>query len=56
MIVHVPQLARLDRSGNQNAFLIPTQIQVNGLCLQTEVLADSGEEISLTVSNVTEST
>jgi hypothetical protein len=50
-VVQVPQVARIDRSGNQNAFLVPTQIQVDGLCHRTEALCDTGAKLSLAVSH-----
>jgi len=34
-MVHVPQLARIDRLENQYTFVVPTQIQMDGLSLRT---------------------
>src|SRR4030081_2726961 len=50
-MLQVPQVARIDRSSNQNTFTIPTQIQVDGLCLRTQALCDTGGEISLAISH-----
>src|SRR4030081_2741219 len=50
-MVQVPQVARIDRSSNQNIFTVPTQIQVDGLCLRTQALCDTGAEISLAISH-----
>jgi hypothetical protein len=50
-MVQVPQVARIDRSSNQNTFTVPTQIQVDGLCLRTQALCDTGAEISLAISH-----
>ena len=50
-MVQVPQLARIDRLGNQNTFTVPTQIQIDGLCLKTQALCDTGAEIRLAVSH-----
>jgi hypothetical protein len=46
-MVQVPHIATIDRSGNQNAFLVPTQIQVDRLYLRIEALYDTGAAISL---------
>src|SRR4030088_2454312 len=50
-MVQVPQVARIDRSSNQNTFTVPTQIQVDGLCLRTQAICDTGAEISLAISH-----
>ena len=50
-MVQVPQVARIDRSSNQNTFTVPTQIQIDGLCLRTQALCDTGAEISLAISH-----
>src|SRR3982074_1397087 len=50
-MVQVPQVARIDRSSNQNTFTVPTQIQVDGLCLRTQAFCDTGAEISLAISH-----
>jgi hypothetical protein len=49
----VPQLAGIDRQGNRNTFVVPTQIQIDGLSLRTQAFCDTGAEIRLAVSHAT---
>ena len=51
MMVQVPQVARIDRSSNQNTFTVHLQIQLDGLCLRTQALCDTVAEISLAISH-----
>jgi hypothetical protein len=50
-MAHVPQLAGIDRLGSRNTFVVPTQIQIDGLILRTQALCDTVAEIRLAVSH-----
>ena len=45
----MPQIARIDRPNN-NSFILPVQIQVDGLGIKTEALYDTGADIYLSVN------
>ena len=49
-VVHVPQLARIGNPKKSRTFVVPAQIQIDGLGLQTKALCDTGADISLSVS------
>lgn len=49
-VVQVPQIARVHKTENKNTFIIPVQIQIDGLGLSTEALCDTGADIELSIS------
>ena len=49
-MVNVPQVARIGNVTNSNSFVVPAQMQFDGLGLKVKALCDTGADVSLLVS------